>query len=100
MNLLNLLTPVKDTALRRVGSRWGGQTKVAPRLRRRLTAAGGAHEKTTLNEKRFDDVLQSAALLTDSGGEAVDADRPAAEAIEHGPQQLAVQHVQTLLIYL
>ena len=55
-----------------------------PGMTRSDTPPGAAHDKTLLNQKRFNNVFQGTALLTDGGGKIIDTRRTAGEFIHQG----------------
>src|SRR6185312_17074488 len=76
------------------GRRGRGQTEMAVRQRGGDPAAVGPLHETLLDQERLEHVLDRVALLADGRREIVDADRAAAELVEHAAQQLPVHHVE------
>src|SRR3982074_3619698 len=58
---------------------------------RHETAPCSAHHESLLNQEWLDDILERATLLADGRGNAVDAHRPAVEALDDSRQKLAVE---------
>ena len=67
---------------------------------RRHAAARGAHQEALLDQKRLGDVLERAAFLAERCRQAVDPDRAAVEALDDGGEELAVEVVEALTVYL
>jgi hypothetical protein len=72
-----------------------------------LVGARGGHaparrpvEEAGLDEERLVHVLDGVPFLVDGGGQAVDADRAAAELVDDRPQQLAIDLVEAVLVHL
>jgi hypothetical protein len=68
------------------------------RRRRRHAAARRALQEALLDQVGFEHVLDGVARLADGGGEVVDADRAAAELVDHRRQQLAVHDVEAAVV--
>src|SRR5581483_7565058 len=64
------------------------QAEVQVSVPRDHAASSGAHEKTLLNQKRLDDILERAPLLADGHRETVDSHRAAIELLDDGQEQL------------
>ena len=61
---------------------------------------GRAIEKSYLNQERLVDIFDGVFFFADRRGDAVDADRPAAELVDDRPQQLPIDLVESMLVDL
>jgi hypothetical protein len=61
----------------------------------RNAATRCAIEKACLNQERLVDILNRVLVFVDSGGQAVHANRTAVELLDDGPQQVAIDFVET-----
>ena len=64
----------------------------------RNAPARGALQVALLNQVRLDHVFNGVALFANAGGNVVQADRAAIEAVNHGLQQFAVHQVKALRV--
>jgi len=63
-----------------------------------FAAAGGAHQKTFLDEERFVNFFDGSFVFAHSGGNGFQAHRAAFKFIDNGGKDLVVHFIQTVLI--
>ena len=62
--------------------------------------ARGALQEALLDEIGFDNVFNRVGGFADGGGNVFQADRAAAEFVQHGFQEFPVHHVQTDFVHV
>ena len=65
-----------------------------------FAAARGALDESLLDEERLIDLFHSAGVLADGGGDGVDTHGSALELVDDGQQNLAVDEVEAVTVYV
>ena len=62
--------------------------------------ARSAQQKSLLNQIGLEYILNGTAFLADGGAETVYSHRTAVELLDNGEQQLAIHHIEALMIHI
>src|SRR5690349_2864805 len=89
----------EERLLHRLRTLWRGESEVRVGSGRGNTATGGALQEAELQEERLVDVLDRVALFVGRGGDRIEADRPAAELVDHRLEQPPVGGVQAQFVH-